>query len=292
MSQLPAPQKSLVDAVEAVASVLQSQPDSHQDRAWAGGAYDSDGVRVALVRTYDELCELAGRTAAERSAQGHAISPAQLILAQYHAAYRDLQAALLGLPDSVEDQAPAEGEWSLRRVVAHIVGAEIGFYVVVRYALDQHRSGDDRLAKIPDEAWEPILGHDLDSVDALLAGPLPGIRDYHAALHQRVLHDFAAITDPELAASSLYWEGYELDLRFRLHRFDSHLRQHTVQVDKTLHALGHGPTEARRILRLIYGALAEAEGAIIGAWDLAGETWFETVDAIAARGDEVAGILA
>ena len=78
----------------------------------------------------------------------------------------------------------------------------------------------------------------------------------------------------ELALPSMYWEEYQLSLRFRLHRFDSHLRQHTVQVDKALVEIGQAPTEARRLLRLIYAALAAAFGAI------------------SARADEIAGVLA
>ena len=83
-----------------------------------------------------------------------------------------------------------------------------------------------------------------------------------------------------------------MSLRFRLHRFDSHLRQHTIQIDKTLHSLGHEPREAQRILRLIYAALAEAEGVRIGTRGIAQELWSETAEAISARGDEIAAILA
>ena len=292
MSQLPADHRSLALAVETFSAVLREQPDSKLERDWAWGAYDSEGVRFALFRTYEELCELAVRTAMERATQEQAISSAQRTLAQYHAAYRDLQAVLLVLPAGAADQAPAEGEWPLRRVLAHIAGADIGFYVVVRYALDRHRGGGGRPAEIPDEAWEPILGHELSSVDAILDGPLAGIRTYHQTLHERVLHEFADITEAELAAPSAYWEGYELSLRFRLHRFDSHLRQQTIQAGKTLEALGHAPTEAKRILRLIFAALAEAEGATIGTRHVAKDLWRETAEVISARSLEIAGILA
>lgn len=292
MSQLPAADRSLSGAIEAFAAILQAQPDSKLELDWAWGAYDSEGVRFSLFRTYEELCELAVRTTAERVAQGQVISPAQQILAQYHAAYRDLQAALLGLPEGVEDQSPAEGEWSLRQVLAHIVGAEVGFYVVVKYALDRHRTGDGRPAEIPDSAWDDTMAEGIDAIDAILDGPLAGIRALHESIHDRVLGEFAGITLEELAVPSFYWEGYELSLRFRLHRFDSHFRQHTIQVDKTLQSLGHTPSEAKRILRRVYAALAETEGAAIGTWGIAQEFWSETAEAISARGDEIAGILA
>jgi hypothetical protein len=50
-----------------------------------------------------------------------------------------------------------------------------------------------------------------------------------------------------------------MPLRFRLHRFEEHLRQHTVQLDKTLAAIGRPPTEAHRLVRNIYNALADVE---------------------------------
>ncbi len=69
------------------------------------------------------------------------------------------------------------------------------------------------------------------------------------------------------------------------------MRQHTVQIDKTLAALGHGPTEARRLLRMIYGALAGAEGALIGAEDVGADLVRATVDAVTGYTAEIVVIL-
>jgi len=281
---------TLARAVEQFAAVTQGLPDAELERAWAWGAYDSEGVRFAFFRTYEELRELAVKLAAQRSDQGPTRSEAQRILAQYHAAYRDLQAALLGIGPDEADRAPAEEQWSLRRTAAHIVGAEAGFYVVVKYALDRHRSADDRPAKIPDEVWETLLGDEASFV-ATLEGPLVGIQSYHATLHERVLQEFAAISAAELDAPSMYWEGYEMSLRFRLHRFDSHLRQHTVQVDKISAGIDHSLHESKRLLRLIYAALAEVEGTTIGAWDLGAELRQAGAETISARAEEVARAL-
>jgi hypothetical protein len=282
---------SLAHAVERFADIMQGVPEPDLDREWAWGAYDGEGVRFAFFRTYEDLHELAARTAAERLAHGPPMSAAQRILAQYHAAYRDLQAALLGIGPDDEDRAPAAEEWPLRRIVAHIIGAELGFFAVVKYALDGHRRGDWRPAKIPDEAWEPLFGEDVALIEARLDGPLAGMRSYHEVLHERIVREFAAIGEEELALPSIYWEGYELSLRFRLHRFDSHLRQHTVQIDKTRESIGRSPNEAQRLLRLIYAALAEAEGATIGAWEIGTELWQRTAEMIVTRTDEIAAIV-
>ena len=283
---------SLVRAVKRFGSLMQGVPDSDLDREWAWGAYDEEGVRFAFFRTYEELCELAAETASVRFTLGPEMSTAQRILAQYHRAYRDLQAALRGAGEDAVGRAPAEGEWPVHKVVAHIVGADLGFFVVVKYALDRRRSGDGRPAEIPDEAWDTIGGLDEAAFQALVDGPFADLESYYGTLHNRVLRELADIRDEELTAPSMYWEGNEMSLRFRLHRFDSHLRQHTVQVDKTLEAIGRSPNEARRLLRLIYGALADAEGATIGAWDVGRELRRATAETIAARADEIAAILA
>lgn len=283
---------SLVRAVKEFASLTQGVPDPDLDREWAWGAYDEEGVRFAFFRTYEELCELAANTASMRSALGPETSVAHRVLGQYHRAYRDLEAALLGAERDALGKAPAEGEWPVHKVVAHIVGAELGFFVAVKYALARRRSGDGRPAEIPDEAWDTISGIDEAAFQALADGSFADLESYRGELHDRVLRELADIRDEELAAPSMYWEGYEISLRFRLHRFDSHLRQHTVQVDKTLEAIGHAPNEAKRLLRLIYGALADAEGAAIGAWDVGRELRRAAAETIAARTDEIAAILA
>lgn len=283
---------SLIRAVKRFSSLTQGVSDSDLEKEWAWGAYDEEGVRFAFFRTYEELCELAAETASMRSALGPEMSTAQRILAQYHRAHRDLQATLLGAGEDAVGRAPAEGEWPVHKVVAHIVGADLGFFVVVKYALDRRRSGDEHPAEIPDEAWDTISGLDEASFQALVDGPFEDLESYYGTLHSRVLRELADIHEEELAAPSMYWEGYEMSLRFRLHRFDSHLRQHTVQVDKTLEAIGHTPNEARRLLRLIYGALADAEGATIGAWDVGQELRRTAAETITARADEIAAILA
>ncbi len=162
---------------------------------------------------------------------------------------------------------------------------------MIKYALQRHRNGGGLPAEIPEDAWEALIGDDEVSFEAMLKGPFGGLRSYHQALHERVLTEFADISQVELAIPSMYWEGYPLSLRFRLHRFDAHMRQHTIQIDKTLLGIGRAPNEAKRLLRLLYAALAEVEGITIGAWDVGSELGYETAEKIADYTNEVAGIL-
>lgn len=278
---------TVFQAVERLASVLQDQSDAVLDRPWAWQAYASEGVRFACFRTYEETRELAARLMAERIAGGTPPSAAQHILAQYHTAYRDLQALMRGVGDDQIDQHPAEGEWPLRTVLKHIVSADLGFFVGVTFALDRGRRGEVA-APIPDPAWDEIIAVSDQAFDAIMAGSLAGIMAFYETQHRRITADFAGMTDQELETPSHYWEGYELPLRFRLHRFESHLRQHTIQVVKTLEGIGRPTNEIRHLLRLLYSGVAEGEGITIGAEETGIEHQARVAAAILARADEVA----
>ena len=58
------------------------------------------------------------------------------------------------------------------------------------------------------------------------------------------------VDDDAAMAAGTIWAGFEVDVRFRLHRWPSHFREHTIQIEKTLALLGHQPTEVARIARL------------------------------------------
>ena len=283
---------SLAQAVEEFARVTQGAAAADLERPWVWGAYDEEGVRFAFFRTYEELRELEVRLLTARSAAGCAPTAGQRILALYHLAHRDLQAALLGVSPALAAQAPAAGEWSVQQTLAHMTKATIGFYAVVRGALDSRRGGVAEPPDMTDELWQSTAGVSFEALNAQLEGEFTDLLAFDAAWHDRVLAELADVTEEELAWPARYWEGYDMPLRFRLHRFDAHLRQHTIQVDKTLLALGHELTEARRLLRLIYAALGEVEGALIGAPDpVALDLRRQTAAAIADRTHEIAAIL-
>src|SRR5262249_581230 len=84
-------------------------------------------------------------------------------------------------------------------------------------------------------------------------------------LHNRVLAELSSLTDEQLAIYAPMWEPGSISIRFRLHRFDTHLREHTNQLEKTLRTLNQTPNEAKLLLRQVYTALPDVEGAQIGA---------------------------
>ena len=58
--------------------------------------------------------------------------------------------------------------------------------------------------------------------------------------------------------------GSPVSIGFRLGRYGSHIREHTVQVDKTLAILRREPTEAERLVRTILATYGRLEALVIG----------------------------
>ncbi len=231
--------------------------DADMGREWKWGVYDEEGLRFALLMTHHELRDLAVRLAAMRVRPP---TQAARILAQYHQAYRDMTAVLATVRAEDLDLAPAEGEWPVREVCDHMLGAEYGFLRVCRIALERHRAGKN--AEPTEDEWNAASAPYTKAREAatapLATSGINEIRDAFFDIHARNLRELGDITDAELELSSWFWDG-PMPIRFRLHRFEEHLRQHTIQLDKTLAGIGRPPTEAHRLARNIYSALADVE---------------------------------
>ncbi len=248
---------TVTQEVEALVRKTVDLSDEEMGREWKWGAYDEEGLRFALLMTHHELRDLAVRLAALRDRER---SQAERVLAQYHQSYRDMTAVLATVPTGDLDRAPAEGEWAVRAVCEHMLGAEYGFLRVCRIALDRHRAG--RAGEPTEAEWDaasaPYVQARVAATETFASATIEQIRDAFAAIHIRNLRELSDIADAEMDLPSWFWDG-PMPLRFRLHRFEEHLRQHTVQLDKTLVGIGRPPTEAHRLVRNIYSALAGVE---------------------------------
>lgn len=264
-------------AVERLARASVRLGDADLDRPYAWQDYDEDGLRFALLTAHHQLRDTAARVAAARLAAGQPFSEAQRILAQVHEAYRDLTGALAGVSAPELDAQPPAEQWPVRQVLAHVLDAESAFLTAIRLAVDAVRAGT-LSTKAGKAAWE--------AREAPTADPAGSRADALQALfesHVRILRELAAVTDAELETPSFFWEDEPYPVRFRMHRFEEHLRQHTIQVDKTLVAIGHPPTEAERLVRNLHTALAGVES--VSADSDAGP---DALDRCAASIDEIA----
>jgi hypothetical protein len=182
-------------------------------------------------------------------------SQAQRILGQYHHAYRDLTGALAGARDEDLDRAPAHAEWPIREVTLHILGAESGFLGTVQYARDPARPKDEDEAGDRWPTWRTEHGY---AAPASLPGGTADLRNAMFESHRRVLRELGDLRDADLEQPAGFWDGLK-PIRFRLHRFEAHMIQHTIQLDKTLASIGREPSEARRLVRVLYRDLAAVE---------------------------------
>lgn len=245
-------------SVERLVRVSVALSDQDLERPYAWEAYDEDGLRFALLTAHHLLRDAHARAAAMRLGAGQPFTEAQRILAQFHEAYRDLTGALAGVREDELDRVPPAAQWPIRKVLEHLLGAEMGFLTAIDLALEAVRSGRPSIA---DEAAfrarrrpaEDPRGSRSDALNALFRS------------HVTILGALSRVSDPELDTPSWFWEETGYPIRFRMHRFEAHLRQHTIQIDKTLAALGHPPTEAERLVRQLYTALAGVESVAAGS---------------------------
>jgi hypothetical protein len=226
--------------------------DEQMGSPWRWGDYTDEGLRFALLMTHHELRDLAVRLAARRPRR----TQAHAILAQYHQAYRDMTGVLAPVRDEDLDRVPAQGEWCLREVLEHLLGADHGFLAVNRFALTRHRAGTYETQTEEDwNAFRPPYA----MPKGALSGGIADVRRAFARQHERALRELDDVADAELDLPAEFWEDTAMPIRFRLHRFEEHLRQHTVQLEKTLAGIGRPPTEAHRLVRNVYVALAGVE---------------------------------
>lgn len=246
----------------AVAERLRAIPDTALTTPWAWRPDGEDEVRYGFYRI-GELLEVAGidaaaarRSATERGRAADLIAPAV-------AARWDLEGLLLGIPDALWDAEPGGEEWTIRITMGHVIGGERAYAVGSSWWLQQgHAANDPALPKqTPDALWEPLPSEEDEAV-----GTPAAVRANLGHVLDQSIERLAGLPQDRLAVGAR-WSGFAVDIGFRLSRWSSHIREHTIQVEKTLEMLGHRPTEVDRLVRLILAAWGRAEAEVIGRRD-------------------------
>ena len=175
---------------------------------------------------------------------------ASRILTLAQVAFGQLRGLLASIDDDQLDRAPAEGEWSIRETMVHTIGGERSYRANTQHALV--RADDEPLTLPAERRPKP------DPADT--SG---GVLDILAAFAARRAETDAALVglDRYQLARASKWGPYDasygIDVRFRLHRFASHIVEHGVQCEKTIEALGITLNDPRAVVRAI-GAMRGA----------------------------------
>jgi hypothetical protein len=207
-----------------------SDADMAQPWAWPGHTGAPLQVRDCHWRIVEsEQAWLATLPAADREAAG--------IMELAQSALGDLRGLLAGQLEEVLEGKPGD-QWSLREVLSHVLLTERRYAWQVRYAINRDQTQ-------PTYAVPPV------EVSAAETGA--SLRDWIDILEaERARTDaFCGALDGPALARPTVWAEYEVDVRFRLHRFAGHLAEHTIQAEKVLRAIDRAPAEARQVVRLI-----------------------------------------
>ncbi len=222
---------------EAVLQRLARLRDSDLERPWTWPGKGQADVRNAFFFLLME----------EQAALVTAATPtneSDRILALAQRAFGDLRGLLLAVPDELLDREPAPGEWSVRRTMEHTINVERSYRANTQHALLR---GDDEPLTLP--ADRRPKADPADTAGGALA--------IATALARRRAETDAALAGADAAELSRpsQWSAtetpFDIDVRFRLHRFGAHLVEHTQQVEKALRALGQGETDAQAYVRQI-----------------------------------------
>jgi uncharacterized damage-inducible protein DinB len=228
--------------IELLATVA-TMPPSSLEQPWRWPAHP-EGMDLDL-RSALYLCLQQEQEAIATASPPEGEAARTLALSQ--AAYGSLRGLLAGLDDGLLDRSPGAGDWTLREVLAHILTTEVRYHDQVRYGAD--RSDEDPLRI--ELTGSPDTG-----------GGINEWLDRMSSAREQT-RTLGALPEAALGRPTV-WVGSHVDIRFRLHRFAAHIREHTIHCEKTLTALGSPAGEPRQIARMISAARGAHEWASAG----------------------------
>lgn len=211
------------------------------------GLTDVDARYALLFRTLEREQE-----AVVRARSRYRGTEAQRILGLAQVAYGDLRGLLAGVTSEQLDRVPREGEWSARETLEHAIRVERSYRANTAHAV--RRAHDEPLTLPQDRRPQPDPA-DVEGDGSRIAARL-GVRRAETDA------ELGSVTEEQMALPSQWsWGavGVKVDVRFRLHRFASHLVEHAVQCERALEAAGVAFGDARRTVRRISAARAMHE---------------------------------
>jgi hypothetical protein len=242
--------------VVTAAHDLLAVPDVALERAWPWRDSEAD-VRYGFYHAFEVLEAATGAVRRALDEAGTRPAPGARRAAAATAARWALHARLLPLDATALDASPGGEEWTVRQTLGHIVSAQRAYgrftawWLLQRDAAAPPDAGPEALYVVmPDEAveGEGTLGEICARLDDLLDTGMAHLGGL----------------DDEALAVPARWSGIRVDVGFRLGRWSSHIREHTVQVDKTLAIIGWAPREVDRLVGLVVGAYGRLEEQVFG----------------------------
>jgi hypothetical protein len=248
------------DVLAAVAD-LGTIPDAALARVWLWKGGSEEEVRYGFYRIAEtiERASIDAETAIRRASLER--GPAADLVAPAIAACWDLQGLLIPLDDATWNADPGGGEWTVRQTLGHVVSGQRGYGATSAWWQERaYPAGDPGLpAHAPDEIFDL-----LPTEEAEAEGTPAAIRERLDYVLDRSIERLAGLPADRLGLGAR-WSGFAVDVGFRLARWSSHIREHTIQVEKTLDMLDHRSTEVDRLVRHVLATWGRAETVVSGS---------------------------
>lgn len=171
----------------------------------------------------------------------------------------DLHVLLLPLDAGVVGREPKPGEWSIAQALDHALGSQEFWNILFELWLEQARRGEALAFR---HAGEEIKAR-RSGGDELIVEPAALIAELErlvgaAGQHLVEAEALGILQEPEVGFNR---GPIPVPLAYYPRRWAAHLREHTIQVEKSLGWLGREPTEQQRIARATAAAIGELEAA-------------------------------
>jgi hypothetical protein len=260
----PIPEALLAARRDVLAAVrdLATLTDADMEKfwAWKGDGGDDNELRYGLYRIFEEFERAGIDAAAALRASNTERGRAADLIAPATAARWDLQGILVQLPDDLWDKDPGDGQWTIRQTLGHVIAAQRGYAAVTAWWQSQALPADSNLPTArPSHIYDVLPEDDEEAV-----GAPAEVRARLDEVTDQATERLAGLPADRLAYGTR-WMDFAVDIGFRIGRWSSHFREHTIQVEKTLGMIGHGPSEVDRLIRLILAAWGQAEAAVYGS---------------------------
>jgi len=270
---LIAARRDVVAAVRELATLKDADMETFW--AWKGDGGGDNAIRYGFYRIYEDFERAGIDAAAALRASNTERGRAADLIAPATAARWDLQGILIQLPDDLWDKDPGDEQWTIRQTLGHVIGGQRGYAAVTAWWQSQGLPADSNLPTArPNHIYDVLPEDDEEAV-----GTPAEVRARLDAVTDAAAERLAGLP-PERLAHGTRWMDFAVDIGFRIGRWSSHFREHTIQVEKTLVMIGHTPTEVDRLIRLVLAEWGRAEEVVYGAPD-AGEALRPLVEAAA-----------
>ncbi|MGH8925987.1 MAG: DinB family protein [Acidimicrobiia bacterium] len=247
--------------VLAAGKALLDLPESSLGGEWKWIGGSEQEVRYGAYRAAEALegAETAARLIL--SSGEPAETQASRIIGPATAARWDLHGLLFAIDEKALDSEPGGEEWTIRLTMGHIISGQRAYgWGTAWWLANPHDVGDPDLPPgIPDEMWETLP----DEATTEAEGSVEELRIRLDQVLDLSAERLAGLADERLQLAAR-WSGFPVDVGFRLGRWSSHIREHTIQIEKTLAILSVSSDEPKRLARHVLSAYGRAEAAVFG----------------------------